>query len=222
MDKTRFGPCGPLVFNGRFLKKVFSLLGCVGLGLVGLSFSAQAQEQAFAGLRAQAKPIENLTGFLRMYMGDCQPGPEAATCRQQSAVFRQQANQSSHVFFVFDEAVSFEVRSANGQLNIGWLPFFSAFGYAVAAQPPKQWSKEGQPIYSYTYLRGQLPADISAEEVVRWQRVGRLAAEVIIVPRGTWQVARKGQEPLEGLRVNWRAIRIFDSRSGQTLGVWVN
>ena len=157
-----------------------------------------------------------------MYMGDCQPGPEAAECRQQSAVFRQQANQNTYVFFAFEDNAGFEVRSANGQLNLGWLPFFSAFGYGMAAHAPKQWNKDGQPIYSYVYTRGQLPSDTAFEEVVRWNRIGRLAAEVIVVPKGMWKAPgkSKGATSLEGMAVTWKAIRIFDSRSGQTLGFW--
>jgi len=190
------------------------------------SFSAQAQEsrqeQTFKNLREKSKQIDNLSTFLRMYMGDCQAGPEAATCRQQSAVFRQEANQHSHVFFVFEEAIALELRSASqGQLSIGWLPFFSAFGYAISAHPPKQWNKEGQPIYTYMHFRGQLPSDLQMDEVSRWHKVGRLAAEVIVVPKGSWKASGKGKTVLEGMKVTWKAIRIFDSRTGQTLGIWL-
>jgi len=197
-------------------------------GFVLFSFSAQAQEgpkeQLFANLREQAKSIDNLKSFLRLYMGDCEMGPEAAGCRQQSAAFRQQANQNSYVFFAFDDALLLELRSLpNGQLNISWLPFFSSFGYALSAHAPRQWNREGQPIYPYMQLRGQLPPGTQAEEVLRWQKVGRLAAEIIVVPKGMWKAPpSRGKETLEGMGVSWKAIRIFDSRTGQTLGIWMN
>jgi len=194
--------------------------------LVFLSFPAKAhehpQERVFKDLRAQAKPLDDLSSFLRMYIGDCQAGAEAAGCRQQSAVFRQDANQRSYVFFAFDEAIALDVRAAaEGQFRIGWLPFFSAFGYALSAHPPKQWNKAGLPIYSYMYLRGHLPPETSLEELLRWHKVGRLAAEVVFMPKGTWK-ATSSKTSLEGLKATWKAIRIFDSRSGETVGIWLN
>jgi hypothetical protein len=196
-----------------------------------LSFPAKAQEHkqehAFKGLREKAKPIEDLSGFLRLYMGDCPAGAEAAECRQKSAAFRQEANQNSYVFFSFEDAVALEIHAlSGGQFRIGWLPFFSAFGYGLSPQPPKQWNKDGQPVYSYVYFPGHLPPDTSFEDIARWHKVGRLAAEIIITPKGNWKAENKGKGKskvsLEGMKVAWKAIRVFDSRSGQTIGILIN
>ncbi|MCL2626971.1 MAG: DUF6066 family protein [Cystobacterineae bacterium] len=181
------------------------------------------KEVLFNGLKERASRVDDLSGFLRNYMGYCGQSAEAFECRRQAAVFRQQANQNSYVFFAFEEDLALEIRSlSEEQFSIGWLPFFSASGYGLSANPPQQWNAEGLPIYSFMQIRGQLPPGLQMRELIQWNRFGRLAAEVVVVPRGMWKAAAKGKTPIESMKVAWKAIRIFDSRSGQTLGIWVN
>ncbi|MCL2011872.1 MAG: DUF6066 family protein [Cystobacterineae bacterium] len=209
MNKISFKPLVFIFF--------FSFLG------VSAKASEHRQERLFNELRENSKKIDSLSSFLKMYMGDCQASAEASECRQKSAVFQRQANQSSYVFFAFEDSIALEIRPVSEeQFNISWLPFFSAFGYGLSSQPPKQWSKEGLPFYSFMQIRGQLPPEGQVEEIIKWNKFGRLAAEVIVTPRGTWKAAPKGKAPLEGMKVIWKAIRIFDSRSGQTVGIWLN
>ncbi|MCL2179433.1 MAG: DUF6066 family protein [Proteobacteria bacterium] len=210
-------PFGKLLCTGSLLAFFLCLMASPAKASEG------RPEALFNDLKQRASKIDDLSGFLRNYVGYCGESPEAFECRRQAAVFRQQANRETYVFFAFEDSLVLEIRPlSEAQFSIGWLPFFSASGYALSAQPPKKWNTEGLPIYSFMQLLGQLPPDSHMRDVGQWNRFGRLAAEVIFAPQGTWKAAPKGKTPIESVKVTWKAIRIFDSQSGQTLGVWVN
>ncbi len=78
-------------------------------------------------------------------------------------------------------------------------------------------NRSGAPLVRTMDIEFSLSGDEPAFMVRRKIEQGRVDITWVVVPGQPWKLSRKGEDPIEGVAVRVRGLRIADPRSGRTL-----
>lgn len=182
---------------------------------------ALAVSTPFDTLVESAESIPHLDSFLASYIGDCreQPPDRGPECREEASQRRKQV--AGRTLRIAGDSVSqVTVRSVDestGRFRLRILPFWSAGGRAMSRGKPTGVNRSGAPLVRTMDIEFSLSGDEPAFMVRRKIEQGRVDITWVVVPGQPWKLSRKGEDPIEGVAVRVRGLRIADPRSGRTL-----
>jgi hypothetical protein len=187
-------------------------------------------EPAFSQLRqaalsaGQGGAVEGLGTFLDRYVGDCASASGGRReCEQNARAFRQKSS-GKKFYLVLDEDSVSQVspgRADGGQYSVNITPFFGANGYALTLGAPRKTDPRGNPLLPYVTVRQPLPESWDASTLERLIRLRALKMQLVFTPQDVWTLPKRGGGRIHGVRARIHAIRVEETRTGNTVALWL-
>ena len=194
------------------------------LAILLLSFVFSATG-SYDSLRSRAEPITNLGRFLEAVVGDCASVDPAAGGDRRACKARVRRAQNDYRGRLMRVQVD-EVASAMSlagyderkeAFRVDLIPFFSARGFGMSVGKPKRLNRDGLPVMRKLALWVKLPADTPAFVFRRNLERGMVHLELVVVPENAYRMLRAGRDPILGLEVALKGLRLVGARSGEVL-----
>jgi hypothetical protein len=194
----------------------------LGMALV-LTTTLVTATDVFEPLKAKAVEVESLQRLLQAYGGGCTSEDlvEKKECEERAK--KEQAFFKGKLLHVnlgggFERLME-PLETDPGQAGIILTPVFDVgAGLALTFAKPQKLDKDGNIMVGRMPVDGPLLDDtLMASDIKRLIRTGQVMLEVVCQVKGPWSLARKGGEPVKGLEVQVKAIRLSNRRGGKPI-----
>jgi hypothetical protein len=191
-----------------------------------LSTSARADtSREFGAWRDKAQPIESLSQFLSDFIGSCDSDPLSnKECKAKVEAYRKKSmGQVYYVILGEDAQKMIQPKGFNPRTHeqeFALTPFFEGSGYALTEGQPQHTDSDGNPVMPMMRMTTKFGDNVTHEMIVHEFGTGNVKVQLVFRPTGIWRLPRKDKAHAfyEGVKAQFLAVRMSDTRSGAELG----
>lgn len=192
------------------------------LVVVAASLSLAAADP-FEAVRGKATEVESAQRLLEAYAGACHATDpvEEQECAER-AKKAQVTFKGKQLYLNLGggfERLMEPLDNGNGKAGVLLTPVIDVgAGLALTFSKPQKLSPDGTIIVSRVPVEGVLLDDtMTASDLKRLIKTGQVNLEIVGTVKGSWELKKKGGDPVKGVEMNVTAIRLSHRRTGKPL-----
>jgi len=176
----------------------------------------------FEGVARGAEKVDALEPFLARYVGHCTDVYEKLKCEANVAQARKAATGRVFTIRVSDAAGLVRSQRKGDGYTLLLTPFVDGGGIALTHGAPSKQDPAGRPLIDFIPIPAAVPDGMMDMEFESPFRTGNIELVIVFRPEKVWRLDRRGEKgSYEGVAARFLAVKVIDSRSGNTLATRV-
>lgn len=177
----------------------------------------------FDAAKAKAIEVESAQRLLEAYAGACQATDPVEERECADRAKKAQAEFKGKQLYVnlgsgFERLME-PLDNGNGKAGVLLTPVIDVgAGLALTFSKPQKLDKDGTIIVSRVPVEGVILDDtMTPGDLKRLIKTGQVTLEIVGTVKGSWELKKKGGDPVKGVEMNVSAIRLSHKRTGKGL-----